>query len=82
MVFKGPYLDRKNTTFIIRRFERGSRLAAGRRRPRMRWAACTPRGIREGGAGDPLSVYSGAFLVWSAKRVIDIVAVRDMCVFG
>jgi hypothetical protein len=33
MVFRGPYLDRKNTTFIIRRFERGSRLAAGRRRP-------------------------------------------------
>ena len=33
MLFKAPYLDRKNMTFIVRRYERGRRLAAGRRRP-------------------------------------------------
>ena len=33
MLFKAPYLDRKNLTFIVRRYERGKRLAAGRRRP-------------------------------------------------
>ena len=33
MLFKATYLDRKNMTFIVRRYERGKRLAAGRRRP-------------------------------------------------
>ena len=33
MLFKSQYLDRKNLTFIVRRYERGRRLAPGRRRP-------------------------------------------------
>ena len=33
MLFNAHYLDRKNMTFIVRRYERGRRLAPGRRRP-------------------------------------------------
>ena len=58
MLFKAQYLDRKNLTFIVRRYERGKRLAAGRRRP----------GNRPQGAGSMMAA-DGALAELIARKV-------------
>ena len=58
MLFKAPYLDRKNMTFIVRRYERGRRLAAGRRRPGNR-----PQG------GNAMVAADGALAELIARKV-------------
>ena len=58
MLFKAQYLDRKNMTFIVRRYERGKRLAAGRRRP----------GNRPQGAGSMVAA-DGALAELIARKV-------------
>ena len=58
MLFKAAYLDRKNMTFIVRRYERGKRLAAGRRRP----------GNRPQGAGSMVAA-DGALAELIARKV-------------
>ena len=58
MLFKAQYLDRKNMTFIVRRYERGRRLAAGRRRPGNR-----PQG------GNAMVAADGALAELIARKV-------------